>query len=167
MAEAASLSTRPDPSDPCADPDQAEFPTEHHRRLNILAGAWDTSIVMIGADGNEGDRSQATDTYRWMPNGWFLVHEVDARIGDQRMQSMEIFGVDATTGEFPSRSYEPGGGIHDFVSRIDGVEYTILGDVQRFAGRFDDDGRVLRGEWEQFADGAWTPFIRIVLRKRA
>ena len=146
---------------------KGEFPTEHHRRLNILAGAWDTSIVMIEADGSEGGRSQASDIYSWMPNNWFLVHEVDARMGDQRMQSMEIFGVDAMTGEFRSRSYEPGGTIHDFVSRIDGVDYTILGDVQRFAGTFENDGRVLRGEWEQFADGAWTPFIRIVLRKRA
>jgi len=144
-----------------------KFPSEHHSRLNILAGAWDTSITMIEADGTEGGTSQASDIYAWMPNGHFLVHDVDAMMGDQHVQSTEIFGVDRASGEFFSRSYDPDGSTNDFVSKIEGLDYTITGKVQRFTGHFGDDGRMLQGEWRQLQGDDWRPFVRIVLKKRS
>lgn len=146
---------------------QEDFPTEHHRRLNILAGAWDTAITMVEADGTDGGTSRASDVYVWMPNRHFLVHEVDAMMGDQRVQSTEIFGVDPASGEFFSRSYDPDGSTGDFVSKIDGPDYTIIGQAQRFAGQFGRDGRMLRGEWKQLRGDQWLPFVRIVLIKRS
>ena len=77
---------------------QTNFLSDHHRRLSILAGTWDTSITMVEADGTEGGTSKARDIYTWMPNGHFLVHEVDAMMGDQHVQSTEIFGVDRASG---------------------------------------------------------------------
>ena len=38
-----------------------EFHSDNHRRLNILAGVWDTTITMMGADCAEGVSSKATD----------------------------------------------------------------------------------------------------------
>jgi hypothetical protein len=146
---------------------KTNFHSEHHRRLNILAGAWDTTITMIEDDGTEGGTSRATDIYRWMPNGHFLVHEVDAMMGDQRVQSTEIFGVDAASGEFFSRSFDPDGSTNDFSSKIDGFDYTIIGKVQRYAGHFSEDGRMLHGEWKQLIVDDWKPFVRIVLKKRS
>lgn len=145
---------------------QANFPSEHHRRLNVLAGSWDTSITMIETDGTEGGTSRASDIYTWMPNGHFLVHDVDAMMGARHVQSTEIFGVDQASGEFFSRSYDPDGSTNDFVSRIEGLNYTIIGKVQRFSGRFSDSGRLLEGEWTQLQGDDWRPFVRIVLRKR-
>lgn len=146
---------------------QADFPTEHHRRLNVLAGAWDTSITVIEADGTEGGISRGSDLYKWMPNRQFLVHEVDAMMGDQRVQSTEIFGVDHTSGDFFSRSYDPDGSTNDFVSKIDGLHYTITGTVQRFTGQFSDESRTLQGQWSQLSGDQWLPFVRIVLTKRS
>ena len=82
------------------------------------------------------------------------------------MQSTEIFGVDQASGEFFSRSYDPDGSTNDFVSRIEGVNYTIIGKVQRFSGHFSDNGRMLEGEWTQLQGDDWRPFVRIVLKKR-
>lgn len=145
---------------------ETTFHSEHHRRLNILAGAWDTTITMLGPDGSAGETSSASDIYTWMPNGHFLVHDVDAMMGEHRVQSTEIFGVDAASGAFFSRSYDPDGSTNDFISRIDGLDYTIDGEIQRFAGHFSEDGNTLRGEWKQLAGDEWTPFVRIELRKR-
>jgi hypothetical protein len=144
-----------------------QFPSEGHARLDILTGIWDTEITMLNADGSEGGRSSATDSYRWMPNGQFLVHEVDARMGDEHVQSTEIFAVDGETGAYTSRSYDPDGSINDFVSRIAGLAYSIDGRTQRFAGEFSADGRQLLGEWRQLAEGQWLPFVRVRLSKRA
>ncbi|WP_338720425.1 DUF1579 family protein [Devosia sp. XK-2] len=144
-----------------------DFHSENHRRLNILAGVWDTTITLIGVDGAEGATSLAVDTYRWMPNGHFLVHEVDAMMGDQRVRATEIFGVEQASGEFFSRSYDADGCTNDFASTIDGIDYLITGEVQRFAGQFTEDGTTLRGEWQQLANHQWRPFVRVVLEKRS
>lgn len=142
------------------------FPSEHHERLNILAGAWDTEIVALHPDGSDGEVSRATDLYHWMPSGQFLVHEVDAMMGGTRVQSTEIFGVDLQSGQFFSRSYDPDGSVHDFTSRIDGRAYGIDGALQQFAGTFSADGQTMTGQWRQRVDEAWQPFVRITLRKR-
>lgn len=140
------------------------FPTDNHKRLNILAGVWDTTITMLGAN---GEVSRAIDTYTWMPGGRFLVHDVDATMLDKSVQSIEIIGVDKATGTFFSRSYDPDGSINDFSSRMEGLEYTIEGRVQRFAGEFSQDGKTLQGEWKQSTNGVWLPFVKVVLRKRS
>lgn len=144
-----------------------EFRTEHHARLNRLAGAWDTTIVMLDPDGKAGAVSRASDIYTWMPNGHFLVHDVDAEMAGETIQSTEIFGVDAATGDFFSRSYDADGGVNDFTARIDGDQFSIHGQVQRFTGAFSADGKTLEGEWRQLSDGNWRPFVRITLVRRA
>ena len=58
--------------------------------LNVLVGTWDTTITMLNPDGAAGDVSSAIDAYAWSPNGFFLMHDVDATMGGQRLQSLEI-----------------------------------------------------------------------------
>lgn len=128
---------------------QIDFKSEHHRRLNLLAGAWDTTITAVDADG-EGVVSKATDTYTWMPNGCFLVHEVDAMMGNQRVQSTEIFGVDPVSGDFFSRSNDPDGSTSDFTSRArrPHVGHQVLGDPTRLAAATRDrSGALSRRIW--------------------
>lgn len=145
---------------------QNSFPSEHHRRLDVLNGAWQSTITALEPDGSAGITSQASDTYSWLPNGHFLMHEVDAMMGSQRVQSVEMIGINTASGEFFSRSYDPDGSTNDFVSRIDGHSYTIDGGRQRFVGRFSDDGSQLTGEWTQLDGDQWIPFVRIVLEKK-
>ncbi|WP_057626666.1 DUF1579 family protein [Stenotrophomonas terrae] len=145
---------------------QHNFPSDHHRRLDVLHGAWQTTITALEPDGSAGGRSQATDIYSWLPNGQFLMHEVDAMMGSQRVQSIEIIGINGTTGEFFSRSYDPDGSTNDFVSRINECNYTIEGKSQRFVGCFSVDGSQLTGEWTQLDGDHWIPFVRIVLEKK-
>ena len=142
------------------------FHSDHRRRLDILAGGWDTTITAVGPDGTPGEASRASDIYTWMPNGHFLRHDVHALMGGQRVQSTEIFGVDTESGTFFSRSYDPDGSTNDFVSKIDGLDYIITGKVQRFSGHFSQDGKTLAGEWKQLDGDAWKPFVRILLKKQ-
>ncbi len=145
---------------------QHSFPSDHHRRLDVLNGTWQTTITALEPDGSAGNRSQATDIYSWLPNGHFLMHEVDAMMGSQRVQSIEIIGINGNTGEFFSRSYDPDGSTNDFVSMIDERNYMINGKSQRFVGCFSDDGSQLTGEWTQLDGDHWSPFVRIVLEKK-
>lgn len=144
---------------------QATFHSEHHRRLDVLAGAWETTLIALQPDGSTGGVSFASDVYTWMPNGHFLVHEVDAMMDGQRVRSTEIIGVDVESGGFFSRSYDADGGTSDFTSRLDGGRYTIQGQSQRFDGVISSDRQLLTGEWEHRVGDDWIPFVRIVLER--
>jgi len=143
-----------------------KFPSETHERLNRLAGLWDTTITALNADGSAGAVSMASDIYTWMPNGQFLMHDVDAVMGSERTQSSEIFAVDAA-GHITSRSYDADGSMNDFTATLDGSHYTITGETQRFSGAFSADGQKLEGRWEQHDGANWLPFVSIVLLKKA
>ena len=145
---------------------QNSFPSNHHHRLDILNGSWQTTITALEPDGSEGGTSQTSDIHSWLPNEHFLMHEVGATMGSQRVQSIEIIGINATSDEFFSRSYDSDGSTNDFVSRIDVLDYVIDGEVLRFDGRFSDDGLQLAGKWAQLIDDHWGPFVRVVLDKK-
>lgn len=135
-----------------------------HLRLDRLSGVWDTVITPAEPGGPEGT---ATDNYHWIWGGHFLMHEVDAVIGGQRLCSLEVFAV-AGDGSYVSRSYDADGTINDFTAALDDDGLRITGARQRFAGQFGDGGRSLSGEWEALtAGGDWAPLMRVALRKRA
>ena len=136
------------------------------RQLDILVGVWDTTITPIEQDGSLGEPMPAVDAYRWSANGLFLQHNVDAQMGGQRMQSMEILAVEPETGRYVTRSYDADGSMNDFVAELDGREWRLSGQAQRFSGAFSPDGQRLDGEWEQRGDAGWSRLLRVSLRKR-
>lgn len=139
----------------------AAFPTAGHERLDVFAGSWDTTITMP-----DGATSEATDTYRWVSGGHFMLHEVDALVDGKRLQSVEMMVPDGEGG-VSLRSYDANGSVNDFTARLDGNGWSIEGEQQRFAGQFAKDGQTLSGAWQQRGDdGNWAPLMSVELRKR-
>ena len=136
------------------------------RQLDILEGIWDTTITPIAADGSPGQSSRAIDSYAWSANGLFLQHDVDATMDGQRILSMEILAVEPDTGRYVTRSYDADGSMNDFLAELEGRNWRLTGEQQRFDGTFSTDGLQLAGEWEQRNATGWRPLMRVVLRKR-
>lgn len=136
------------------------------RQLDILVGVWDTTITPVQPDGSAGEASLATDAYRWSANGLFLLHDVDANMAGERVQSMEILAVEPDSGRYVTRSYDADGSMNDFLAELDGQNWRLTGEEQRFSGAFSTDYQRLEGEWEQRSGTAWTPLMRVRLRKR-
>ena len=142
-----------------------KFPDEKHARLNLLAGVWKTEIVMLDEKGLEGERFEATDTYRWMPGGYFLLHDVDAFMMGEPITSLEIIGVDPWGGGYISRNYDNRGVVSDYAATLEDRTWKIKGEQERFEGRIDEDGRTLAGRWERLDKSDWIPWMKVVLRK--
>jgi hypothetical protein len=74
-----------------------------------------------------------TDSYEWLPGGFFLVHHVDVVIGEQRVQALELIGpYDPATDAFTARAYDNLGNLTIMRARVDehGVwRFTGGGDV--------------------------------------
>ena len=47
----------------------------------------------------------AVDTYGWLPGGFGLLHTVDAKIGDERVEGTEIIGYDPDRGAYVTQYF--------------------------------------------------------------
>ena len=108
---------------------------------------------------------RATDTYEWLPGGYFLLHRVDGTMGGHPVQALEVIGYDPERGDYFSQSYDNTGSTASYRARLEGERWQIIGERERFDGRFTEGGRVLRGRWERLADGRWVDWMTLSLTR--
>jgi hypothetical protein len=133
-------------------------------RFDIFIGVWNTRGNVLATEDAPAGRLVATDSYRWLPGGHFLLHDVDARFGDEPTRSMEVVGYDAARRKHVARSFDDTGATQEFVVELRGRRWRIEGDTVRFDGRFGADGHTLTGLWERKgAKRGWQPWIELEL----
>lgn len=132
------------------------------RRYAIFIGVWNTRGEILSADGTDA-KLVATDSYRWGPGNKFIVHDVDARMGDAVTRSMEVMGYDARRKRHFARSFDDQGATDTFDIDLTRRAWTIVGATMRFHGAFDRAGDILSGTWERKAKSRWTPWMTIEL----
>jgi Protein of unknown function (DUF1579) len=156
-------------------PDRAPTPSPRARRLGALVGRWRSEGHIVG---DQPVPITGTDTYEWLPGGFFLVHHVDVVIGDQRLQAIELLGeYDPATDAFTARAYDNLGSVTVMRARVDeqGVwRFTGGGDVAAVARpasaeaggavrstlTISPDQASMRARWERSDDGAsWQPWM--------
>lgn len=141
-------------------------PTERERRLDILRGVWRTVITMLDTGGRPGERYVATDTYRWLEGGFFLLHEVDALMGEDHVVALEIIRADPVGPGYLTNSFDSSGNATDYVAELDDRTWTMVSKRDRFAGTFSPDHLILTGHWERHDDGTWVPWMNVTLTRR-
>ena len=140
-------------------------PSAEHKRMEIFVGKWRTEGEIVDGVGN-AERVRAIDTYEWLPGGYFLVHHVDGRMGDDVVKTLEIIGYDAVRAMYFSHAFDNHGNVATYDASLSGRAWSIRGGSERFAGTFSEDGRALTGTWERKADdGEWHHWMTIKLTK--
>ena len=139
--------------------------TPAHDRLNIFVGTWHTVGEILGGEAGEPMALRATDTYEWLPGGYFLIHHVDGTVDGQPVQTLEVIGHDPERGDYFSQSYDNAGSVASYRARLEGGRWQIIGEHERFDGEFAEGGRVLRGQWEQLVGGRWVGWMRLSLTR--
>ena len=133
-------------------------------RFEIFIGTWNTRGEVLATDDAPATTLVATDIYRWGPGRQFVVHEVDARFGDDIARSMEVVGYDSARKQYVARSYDDTGVSELFDVSLRGRRWRITGDAVRFEGRFDADRNRLTGLWERKSKrSGWQPWIKLEL----
>jgi hypothetical protein len=166
----------PEPRDP-HHPNHAPAPSPQTQRLGALVGRWRSQGHVVG------DRPvpiTGTDTYQWLPGGFFLLHHVDVVIGDQRVQAIELVGeYDPTSDAFTARAYDNLGNVTVMQARVDGQGvwlFTGGGDVAPVAQpaaakaggavrstlTISPDRSGMTARWERSDDGvSWQPWMEM------
>ena len=140
--------------------------TNRMSRLEVFIGTWNTTGDVLKTEANPAGALVATDTYRWLPGGHFIIHEVDARFDGNPARSMEVIGFDVAKKQFFATSYDDQGVAESFVVALDGPRWTINGNTVRFNGSFDSHKNRLTGLWElKVARARWQPWINLELAR--
>ena len=135
-------------------------------KLEAFVGTWSTAGEIRAGEHGPATAFSAIDRYEWMEGGHFLLHHVDARMGDGHLVALEVIGYDAATGTYPMRSFDSQGNTGTHTARMQDGTWTFQGESERFTGRFSDDGNTITGLWEQSADGVtWTPWMDVTLTR--
>ena len=141
--------------------------TKHQklRALSIFVGTWNTEGEIAATPDRAASKLLATDIYEWLPGGQFLMHRVDARMGDAVSRSIEIYAYDSDKNAFRSRSYDDRGMSEEFDADLAGRKWTITGANLRFSGQFSEDTNALTGRWERRAGNEWARLMDIRLTR--
>jgi hypothetical protein len=138
-------------------------------RLGALVGRWRSEGRVAG---DPPELITGTDTYEWLPGGFFIIHHVDVEVGGHTVQAIEIIGErDPATDAFIARAYDNDGNVTIMRATV-GAEnvwtFTGGGDIApaaelasaKAAGAVRStltvsaDGQRMSARWERSDDGS-------------
>lgn len=138
-------------------------------RLSALVGEWRTQGRTRPTPGVPAAAIDATDTYDWLPGRFALLHTVDARVGDERVEGAEIIGWDPARHAYVTQYFGSDGpnAYEASLSEEGGVlMWRMRSETERFTGTFSEERSAIFGHWEQRdRDGTWRPWMDITLTK--
>lgn len=140
-----------------------------HERLAVLVGRWKTEGWTRETPDSPAARIDAFDTYEWLPGGFGLLHVVDAKVGETKVEGAEIIGYDADRRAYVTQYVGSEGSTAYEASLTDdqGLVWRMRSATTRFTGTFSDDRAVITGYWELLADGGeWQRWMDITLTKQ-
>jgi hypothetical protein len=141
-----------------------------HEGLAVLVGRWRTSGWTREGAGAPAMRIEAIDTYEWLPGRVALLHRVDARVGDTRVEGAEIIGWVPERDSYVTQYFGTDGPNAYRAALTDeggALVWKMRSASDRFTGTFSDDRETIRGHWEQLGDGGrWQPWMEVTLTKR-
>jgi hypothetical protein len=146
-----------------------ENPASEHQRLAVLLGRWRTRGWTIETADTPALEIDAVDTYTWLPGRSGLLHVVDARVGDERVEGAEVIGWDPERRSYVTQYFGSDGpaAYEASLSEEDGaLTWRMRRAADRFTGSFSDDGDRISGYWEQPDDeGRWQRWMEIELTR--
>jgi len=136
------------------------------KHLKPFIGKWNTVGEIQASPYGPAGKIIGTDTYEWLPGGFFLVHRVDVRMGDQTNESIENIGYDASTKTYPMHSFDSQGNHLVMQAGLVGDQWTFTGGSMRFTGTFSEGGKSISGKWEYLEDNSkWHHWMDVRLTK--
>lgn len=124
------------------------------RALEPLLGEWKIEMVPPGGGPLPGE---ARTVFEWHDSRAHLVQRVTVDV-PEAPNSVSIIGCDGAEGAYFQLYSDDRGVCRVYEMSIGAGEWRLWREgepfAQRWTGRFEDDGRTIRGTWELAEDGA-------------
>jgi hypothetical protein len=170
MATQSSRRAKPD-----SQPDAASSsPGAGEKALGVFLGRWHTTGDVAATSSTPAARVDSIDTYEWYPGEYFLIHEADSKVGDDRIHSLEVIGYDAEQRRYSASFFDSTGGSGIEELRRDGATWIWRGSnvmgvkEHRCTAVVSEDRKTIRARHEKSDDGkTWTLWIDVTLAKQS
>ena len=111
-------------------PAPAPKPGAAHQRLEMFLGKWTQVGEAQASPYGPAGKLTSTDTYAWMPGGFFLLHRWEARQGAVDFKATEILGYDARHRVYTSHVFDNFGNSGSYKITPQGNTWTSTGDSE-------------------------------------
>jgi|SRR5690349_4531539 len=156
-----------------ATPPPPPQPAPELKQLDYLVGTWKLSGMT--EEGPMGPPAQmtGTETFEWLPGGFFLVHHWEGSIdmgarGTMPDVGYEFFDYDPETSKFRSHYFSSFGPYNEeqshYVGDFDDDKLVLVGPA-RYVRSLQEDGTIKYDCDFPLPDGNWVPFMHATLTK--
>lgn len=133
--------------------EQAPSLGPEHQRLETFIGEWKSEGVLGEAAGPQARLKVTADAhYEWLPGGFFVLHQGVMRFGEDRLESTQILGFDASTGRYWIRLFDNHGFARDYEGQEQDGVWHFAGAHERVTMSFENANQQLNIHWEQSDD---------------
>jgi hypothetical protein len=137
-----------------------------YQLLSKFMGKWNTTGTIPASDKSPEIKISGTDTYEWLPGGYFLLHKVDVLMGNDRNETFEVIGFDEHENHYTMQHYDNKGNSGLMIASCKDGVWTFLGENLKFTGGFKNQDNEFSGIWERSTDGqSWEHLMEIRLFK--
>ena len=111
-------------------PAPAPKPSAETRRLEMLVGKWTIDGQAQTSPYGPAGKLSSTDTYEWMPGGFFMAHRWDAVQGGAPIIGMEVMAYDGHAREYTTHFFDNLGNSGVYRGMVQGNTWTWRGDTE-------------------------------------
>lgn len=128
--------------------------------LDPILGRWQTSGTVVDDGGAVVAHITGTDTYRLLPGGAWIAHDVDVTIGENRTVAHELIGGEHPGGGWEMHAFDsaPHPGVMR-LSQHDADTLLLEGDGIRSWFHHRAGPHHMTTNWERLVDGQWLPWM--------
>ena len=150
---------------------QAPKPGPEHQRLEVFLGKWTQVGEAQASPYGPEAKLMSTDTYEWMPGGFFMLHRLESRQGTVNFKATEILGYDSRNRVYRSYIFDNFGNSGSYKVTQQGNTWISIGDSEvggkllkeRYTIVFRSPATVFSLKAEYSTDGAkWLPNFSVI-----
>jgi hypothetical protein len=150
-----------------------KMPSPDQQKLGVFLGRWHTTGEVAATASTPAAKVDSIDTYEWYPGEFFLIHDADARVGNDTLKSLEIIGYDPERQRYFASFFDSTGGFGVEELRLAGDTWTWRGSnvmgvkEHRCIAVVSNDGQTVRARHEKSDDGTnWALWMDVTLARQ-
>jgi hypothetical protein len=138
---------------------QVRKPGVEEKRLEIFIGKWNgKGKNKEGAQILAGAPVTTTESYEWLPGGFFLVYRGDMKYGEEHLHSIRAIGFDTKKKLYTINAFDSMGFNRLYEGNVQGNVWKFNGAFERVTFDIASDGNSMNVKWEITPDGSkWLP----------
>jgi hypothetical protein len=113
-----------------AQPPTPPKPAPELKRLDAFVGKWTAEGQAQASPYGPAAPMTSTDTFEWLPGGFFMAHHWDVKQGATIIKGMEVVGWDAKAKVFTSTFFDNAGNTGVFKGTLQGNAVVWTGETE-------------------------------------